>query len=146
MYFKGKDVPKDLDKGLSLLHKACQGGSASECDDLGGYYATGKHGITVDLEKAYRAQRRACELDHDYCEDAAKYAQAAGKDAAGFELAQRGCNNGSDEACRVLGDIYKAGKGTAADEAKATAAWQKGCKGGDGDEDACKRIGVKMKD
>lgn len=146
MYFEGKDVPKDIDKGVALLNRACQGGSADECNDLADVYTKGKHGVAVDLEKAYRANRRACELDTDYCGFAATSARAAGKDAAAFSLAQRGCNANDDEACVILGDAYKAGRGTTADEAKAKATWAKVCKDGTGDEDACKRLGIKMKD
>ena len=146
MYFKGKVVPQNADRGIELLSKACQGGSADECNDLADVYGKGRHGVAVDHEKAYRWNRRACDLDATYCAWAALSARASGKDTIAFELAQRGCNVSDDEACVFLGDAYKAGRGTAADEAKARAAWAKVCKDGAGDEDACKRLGVKMKD
>ena len=37
-------------------------------------------------------------------------------------------------------------QGTAADPEKAKSLWQKACKNGDGEEKACKKIGVPMKD
>jgi hypothetical protein len=146
MYFKGKEVPQNADRGIELLSKACQGGSADECNDLADVYGKGKHGVAVDHEKAYRWNRRACDLDTSYCAWAAKSARASGKDTIAFELAQRGCNANDDEACVFLGDAYKAGRGTTADEAKAKATWAKVCKDGTGDDDACKRLGIKMKD
>ena len=146
VYFKGEGVPKDANMGISLLNKACQGGNSDECNSLARVYEVGKHGVTVDLDKALRANRRACELDPGYCTNAAKTAQKAGKDTVSFDLLQRGCNLQDEMACYELGEAYKAGKGTTADEEKAKAAWTKACKNGDGDEDACKRLGIKMKD
>ncbi len=145
LYFNGTGMPKDPDKGLFYLNKACQGGDAGECDGLADVYGKGSYGVTQDLEKAYKASTRACTLDVDYCEPAAKHALAAGKESQAFKLALRGCNGNEEGSCGVLGTFYKKGTGTTADEDKAKEAWQKGCKGGDGDELSCKRIGVKLK-
>lgn len=146
VYFKGKLVPQDEAKGVSLLLKACQGANADECSELGTIYAKGKHGVTVDDEKSYRYSRRACELDTMWCEDAARAAVKTGKDTEAFQLADRGCKGDDDASCVLLGDYHKAGRGTAPDEAKAKAIWTRLCKDGDGDDDACKRLGIKMKD
>lgn len=146
MYFKGKDLPQDSKKGVSLLLKACQGGSADECNDLAIVYTRGQYGIAVDLEIAYRANKRACELDKDYCHAAAESALKSGKEAEAVAHAQTGCHGGDDsEACLLLADLYTKGTGTAKDPSRAKAALEKACKAGDGDEDACKRLGVPMK-
>lgn len=146
LYFKGKDVPQDSKKGVELLLKSCQGGSADECDDLANVYERGSYGISVDLAMAYKSRRRACELDKSFCADAAGTALKASKSDEAFELAKSGCDADQEDACAVLGDYYAKGTGTDKDPAKAKAAFEKGCKNGDGDEDACKRLGIKMKD
>jgi TPR repeat protein len=146
LYFKGDGVPKDSTKGVALLLKACQGANGDECAELGTIYGKGKYDIAVDKEKAYRFYRRACDLDGWYCSDAAKAAGAVGKDSDAFTLAQRGCKIEDDEACVMVGDFYSKGKGTTQDEEKAKAVWKASCKNGEGDDDACKRIGVPVKD
>ena len=146
VYFRGAGVTKDTTKGMELLLKACQGGSADECAELGTTYAKGRHDQAVDKDRAYRYQRRACDLDTFNCEDAAKYALAADKDTEAFALATRGCTAKDDAACLIVADLYNKGRGTAKDEDKAKATWTAICKDGDGDEDACKRLGIKMKD
>lgn len=146
VHFKGELVPQDSAKGLGLLLKACQSANGDECEELGAVYATGKYGVTVDADKAYRYRHRACELDSMWCADAARAARKVGKEQEAFQLAERGCKGDDDEACVLFGDYHKSGIGTTADETKAKAVWTKTCKNGEGDEDACKRIGVKMKD
>lgn len=146
MYFKGNGLPKDAQKGMAMLVKACQGGNADECNDVALILTKGEHGIAVDLETAYRANRKACELDKDYCAAAAQSALKVKKDAEAVGHAQQGCSVADDsEACILLADLYTRGQGTAADPAKAKAALEKACKNGDGDEDACKPLGIKMK-
>ncbi len=146
VYFRGAGVTKDVTKGMELLLKACQGGSADECAELGFTYAKGRHEQTVDKDRAYRYMRRACELDTFNCEDASKYALALDKDTEAFELATRGCTAKDDASCLVVGDLQNKGRGTAKDEDKAKATWSAICKDGTGDDDACKRLGIKMKD
>ncbi len=146
VHFVGDLVPADATKGLGLLLKACQAANADECEELGSIYAKGKYGVTADTEKAYRYRRRACELNTLWCADAARDGVKAGKETEAFQLADRGCKGDDDESCVLLGDYHKKGVGTAADEEKAKAIWTKVCKDGDGDDVACKRIGVKMKD
>jgi TPR repeat protein len=145
IYFKGNGVPKNPDMGVAYLTKACQGGDAGECDGLADIYAKGSDGVTQDINKAYRVGMRACSLDPAYCEDAAKYALGAGKEATAFKLAKRGCDAADEASCGVLGSYYQKGTGTSADPDKANEAWTRGCKNGKGDELSCKRIGVKMK-
>lgn len=145
MFFKGRGLPQDNKKGVLMLALGCQGGGGDECAELASSYAKGKHDLTADKDLAYRYMRRACELDVSYCYDGAKYANDASKDADAVKLAAHGCKGDDWESCLILGDYYKKGRGVEADEAKAKAAWSQACKNGDGDEDACKRLGIKMK-
>lgn len=147
MYFEGNGVPKNADKGVALLSKACQAGSADECNDLADVYTKGQYGVEKDLNMAFRANDRACDLDAGWCFSAIKSAQLLGKDKTAAEYALRACEKGQDaEACGILGDFYNGGKGVSKDPDKAKAFWTRGCQNGEGDENACKRIGVKMKD
>lgn len=146
MYFKGDSVPQDSNKGVALLTKACKGGSADECSDLGDVFHKGEYGVPKDERKAFAAYRDACELDAGWCPDAVKSALAIGDESEAFRLATRGCNGNDEETCYRLGLLYEAGKGTSADPAKAKAMYEKGCNKGDGEEKACKKIGVPMKE
>lgn len=145
MYFKGKGLPQDSTKGVAMLLKACQGGSADECNDLAVVETKGSHGVTIDLDGAYRANRKACELDKDYCVDAARSALKVSKDTEAVGHAQEGCNAADDEACLLVADLYTRGQGTAKAPEKAKAAFEKACRNGDGDDDACKQLGIPMK-
>jgi TPR repeat protein len=147
----GKNVPRDPGRALQLLQQACLGGSASECGELGEIAATGKYagksdGLKVDALAGFGFHRRACQLDGDYCVDAVKLGQQVGKDDEALKLAQRGCNANDEEACLLAGLAYEQGRGAAKDAAKAKELFTKACDKGDGDEDACKKIGVKPKD
>lgn len=151
IHFVAKDVPRDAAKGVELLNKACQAGNADECEELAGIHESGKawgsaEGLTVNLDKAFASYKRACLLDVDWCYKAADKVLAMGKEKDAFAFADRGCDADDETACYTLGKLYDAGKGVAQDSAKAKETYAKACKAGDGDEDACKKIGVKMKD
>jgi hypothetical protein len=150
IHFEATDVPRDGGKGLSLLNKSCQAGNADECGLVAAIYEMGRaygstEGVTADPEKAFASFKRACLLDATWCERSARGALTAGKDKDAFAFAERGCGVGVDKACYVMGTLYESGKGTSADAGKARAAFTKGCDGGDGAEDACKKIGVEKK-
>ena len=146
MLFKGDPVPKDLGKGVAVLQRACKGGDGDVCYELGRVLAGGKYGVPKDLEGALVADRLACVSEPYYCNDAARTALKLGKDAEGFKWAKRGCDGDDDEACTRLGDLYRDGRGVAKDEAEAKKIWTRACNNGEGWDDACKRIGVKMKE
>ncbi len=151
IHFVGKDVPRDAPKGLELLNKACQSGNADECSLMAAIYEAGKaygstEGVTADPDKAFAGFKRACMLDATWCERTAKVALKQGKDKEAFEFAVRGCDVKVEEACYVLGTIYEEGRGVSADGAKAKDAYTKACANGDGEEAACKKIGVAIPD
>jgi len=146
MHFKGKGVEQDTNKGISLLNKACQSGNADECNDLAIVFTKGQYNAPKNLEIAFRANKRACELDVDYCIEAVKTAASMDRKKEAFDFAVKSCNGQDWEGCTLLGNYYESGSGTSPDPAKAREAWKKGCMDGDGEEAACKKIGVKMKD
>jgi len=146
LYFDGKHVPKDTKKGVSLLSKACVGGNADECLDLAKILAKGKDEVQADPQASARAARRACDLDAGYCELSAGYVKAVGDIAGTFTMATRGCDANDVSACLLLAKMYEAGEGTTADAAKAMELHKKACKNGDGEEESCKKLGIKMID
>lgn len=146
LYFDGKMVPKDAKKGLGLLSKACVGGGADECYELADVLFKGKYDIPVDAQVAMRATRRACQLDAGYCTMSAEQAVAVSDTKSAFALLTRGCDANEEDSCAQLANMVEKGQGTSADPAQATELRKKACKDGDGDEDACKRLGIKMKD
>ncbi len=146
MLFKGDTVKQDANKGLELLQRSCRGGSADMCYEVGRTLAAGKYGLAKDPAGAYAADRSACLMEAIYCNDAARTALKVGKEQEAFRWATRGCEDDDVEACTRLGDLYRDGRGVAKDEAKAKQIWTKGCEDGNGWEDACKRLGIKMKE
>jgi len=146
IYFKGELVPKNEKEGVALVTKACVGGSADECYELGKILAKGVEGVPADSASALRASRRACDIEADYCSMVADQALRIGGASAAFSVLTRGCDVNDEDACAKLADMYENGAGTSADPAKAMDLRKKACKDGDGNEDACKRLGIKMKD
>jgi TPR repeat protein len=149
-YFMAQLVTRDVPKGLELLNKACQAGNADECNTLGGIWEKGNaygatDGLKVDLDKALVGHRRACLLDPDYCDAAARVAIRAGKNEDVVLFAQRGCDANDERSCLKLGNAYETGTGAPKDEARAKAAYTKACDRGEGQKEACDKIGVTMK-
>ncbi len=144
---KGDGVAKDPSKGVEMLQRACLGGDGGVCFELSLVLGSGKYGVAKNPDAAYSALVTACKGDTDYCVDTVKAAEKLGKHDDAFKFAKRGCDNNDDLSCVRLGDFYRAGTGTSKDEAKAKQTWEKSCKNGseDGSEDACKRLGIKMK-
>lgn len=146
IYFKGELVPKNAKEGVALLTKACVGGGADECEELGKLIEKGVGDVPADSAAALRWSRRACELDAGYCSMVADRLLRVGGAEPTYAALTRGCDANDEDACALLADMVENGAGTKADPVKAAALRQKACKDGDGNEAACKRIGVKMKD
>lgn len=60
MYDNGIEVKKDYKKAVELFDKACDGGIADGCNNLGHMYANGK-GVKMDMTRAMGYARRACD-------------------------------------------------------------------------------------
>lgn len=146
IYFKGELVPKNAKEGISLLTKACMGGGADECEELGKRIEKGAGEVAADTNAALRWSRRACDLDAGYCSMVADRVLRTGGADPAYAVLTRGCDANDEDACASLADMVENGTGTKADPVKAATLRQKACKDGDGNEAACKRIGVKMKD
>ncbi|XP_066975977.1 cytochrome c oxidase assembly factor 7 homolog [Macrobrachium rosenbergii] len=80
--------PKDYDKGLELLNKACDGNNAFSCYYISGIFIQGvKDHIEKNMQKAFDYSLKACELGNMY-------------------------------ACANVSQMYRKGDGTAKDEVK----------------------------
>jgi uncharacterized protein len=145
--FRGEGVAADPAAGVAVLRRACQGGDGSMCYELANVLGNARYGAAKDPAAAYLAISSACRADPDFCIDASRSAAKLGKDDESFAHAKRGCDHDDADSCVRLGDLYRDGRGTTKDPARAKQAWTKSCDGGssDGDEVACKRLGIKMK-
>ncbi|XP_068201477.1 cytochrome c oxidase assembly factor 7 homolog [Palaemon carinicauda] len=80
--------PKDYDKGLELLDKACDGNNAFSCYYISGIFIQGvKDQIEKNMQKAFDYSMKACDLGNMY-------------------------------ACANVSQMYRKGDGTAKDETK----------------------------
>jgi hypothetical protein len=61
-YDRGKAVKHDRERAMVLWRRACDGGLADACDDLGEFYITALPGYEQDAPQAERAWRRGCSL------------------------------------------------------------------------------------
>lgn len=148
-YLKGEGVKKDLVAGLKLLARSCDAGVADDCDDLGNIIFQGKFGVPKKLDAAYVVRKRGCLLDLAYCDGAGDVAAAMGNYKVAAEHYVRGCDvdNGTWSACLSGAAIFEKGKkGVPKDEGKAKQLWSIACENGDGEDKACAKLGIPMKE
>ncbi len=136
----GEGVDKDVKGAIALLDKACKAGDGVGCVDLGVAQLSSK-GVAEQSQYSFR---RACYGggQADGCAWLGSlYAQGKGGVGASPKLAvsflEKGCKDGSARACDGLGDLVKAGKGTAKDAKRAKELFDKACTGGHAP--ACKK-------
>ncbi len=124
---------KDSQGGIELLDRTCKAGDGRSCVELGVAQLDDKKQST----NAQYSFRRACYGGGEY-EGCAwlgvLYAEGKGGLSVSPKLAssffEKGCKEGSARACDGLGDLVKAGKGTAKDPARAKELYAKACSGG----------------
>ena len=70
MYYEGEGgLPKDLARAAELYKKACDGGNATGCYNLGVYYENGAGGLPKDLGQAAELFKKACDQNDQFaCE------------------------------------------------------------------------------
>ena len=148
-YFEGREgIKKDPTQGLKLLARACNARNDEECDTLARVLFKGDYGVTKNPKLAAKIEQIACNMDaYAFCLDAGRYWKAVGDASKAVAAWERGCNSPRTdvEACRMLALAHREGEGTAKDEAKANKLLQKACQNGEGDEGACKLLGIAMK-
>jgi uncharacterized protein len=136
----GQGVKKDRAAALELLGRACEAGDGMGCVELG-VARLGDKKLAGDAQYAFR---RACYGGGEYegCTWLGTlYAEGKGGMNASPKLAvkffEKGCKEGSAQACFSLGELLKAGKGMPKDPAKAKELFAKACNAGH--EKACKK-------
>lgn len=59
---EGTISPAVDERVVELQTLGCEQGSPSSCDELGGWYGRGEHGLAANFDRDVRYRRRACEL------------------------------------------------------------------------------------
>ncbi len=118
-------------RAAEFFEKACAGGNATGCNNLGVLYSKGS-GVAKDAARAEALFEKACAIGRaDSCGGAAQMlyngngvAQDKKKAARLFE---QGCIGGSGASCEVAGVYYSQGGVFAKDETHALRLLDKGC-------------------
>lgn len=148
---EGRGVARDISRAAARYDEACEMGSSTGCTNLGFLYENGR-GVKQDRARAAALYQRGC--DGTSCQrsnlngcvnigrayrDGMGVAKDAARAASVFEEA---CNRkpdpedvnpaeNSSRACSLLGALYLAGDGRAADLAKGRELSELGCERGD---------------
>ena len=114
-----------------LYKKACDGGSANGCNNLGFIYDAGK-GITKNPFIAVKFYKKACAMgDIDGCYNLGNmYKSGRGVRKNPFiavKLYKKACDGGSAYGCLDLGFNYENGKGVKQNNFKAAKFFKKAC-------------------
>jgi tetratricopeptide (TPR) repeat protein len=122
---------KRYEEALPLLKRACDGGNASGCNNLGFLYDFGR-GVKQDYGKAFTFYTKACDggdafgcanLGFSY-ENGTGVAQDYGKS---FTLYTKACKLENPDGCSLLGNLYRTGNGVAVNPELARQYLKKGC-------------------
>jgi TPR repeat protein len=128
-------VAKDETRAVAFYQRACDGGDARGCNNLGVMYMDGR-GVAKDEVRAVTLFQGACDHDEAAGCSALGVAYMDGRgvkkdEARAVTLYQQGCDGGNADGCTGLGMMYADGRGVAKDEAHAVTLYQKGCDGGE---------------
>lgn len=148
---EGRGVPRDISRAAARYEEGCEMGSAAACTNLGFLYEHGR-GVKKDPARAVALYQRGC--DGTSCQrsnlNGCVNIGRAYRDGIGVEknaaraasVFQEACNRNPDpedvnpeanrsRACSLLGALYLAGDGVAADLAKGRELSELGCERGD---------------
>jgi TPR repeat protein len=120
---------------VGLYTRACDGGSAMGCNNLGLVYLEGRSGQARDVAKAVRLLQRACDLNPGSmgCTNLGfllHQGETVPKDEVrALGLLARACDAQSWQGCYWLGEIYAGSERN--DPALALQVWERACKAGD---------------
>ena len=119
----GLGGPSDPPAGVALLTKACDGGSAKSCGNLGGTYLAGRFGVVPDVPRGVALMERACKEGYgNACVNLGRVALDAGDSPRAETFGKRACDLGEEGGCVVLGILTVRGyrkAETAADQPEA---------------------------
>ena len=128
-YYEGDD-----NKAVALWRKACDGGDARGCTNLGFMYEKGQ-GVTQDDAQALSLYRQGCDGGHaGGCTNLGfMYDEGQGvtqDEAQALSLYRQGCDGGEARGCTNLGLMYATGQGVTQDDVQAVSWYRQGCDGG----------------
>lgn len=145
-----RGVTPDMARAIVLYQKACDGGAADACNDLGALYEDGSGGLTQDLALAVALFRKACDGGSaDGCSNLGfRYGSGGGglptDPARAVALYEQACDNGSGIGCHNLAVGHEEGYGGLAKNlGRAAALYQEAC-GYDGGAESCTRLGFHL--
>jgi hypothetical protein len=100
----GKDVEKDEQRAAGLFRRACDGGNARGCSNLGVLYHRGQGGIVRDDAHAARLFEQSCNAGHaPACHHLGLlYEPTDNGVVRAVDLFRRSCEGGFREACKKL--------------------------------------------
>ena len=95
-----------MKQAAELYHRACEGGDAQACNNLGASYADGA-GVVKDLSRAIDLYRRACDAQNEYgCRNLAtkyEYGSGVAKDLSrALTLYRTACDLKHEGACDAV--------------------------------------------
>lgn len=131
-------VAKDMKRAIEYQQLACENDSYLECFRVAELLVEAEPPLR-DVERAVRVLRTDCTNMLMDCDRHVELLTKLNRPADAFAMAKVACDR-STFACDTLGDLYNEGRGTPRDPAKAREAWTRGCDGGKGDDESCKRL------
>lgn len=133
-------IPADPAAAIAPLERACDGGRADACGQLGLMLWKG-HGAGIDTNRADTLLDRACQgAIAESCLHQAQMFDAVGPPGSryrGIELLERGCTLGHPGACATAGEWFATGHGVHASRRQARQLLGRACELGL--EPACRR-------
>jgi len=150
------DIQENYKIAAKLYKKACDGGNAWGCNNLGNLYANG-HGVQQNYFKAAKFYKKACDIEFAkgrfynacnklgtlYVNLGVLYAKGRGVQqnySKAAKLYKKACDGGNALGCNNLGVLYERGRGVEQSYSKAAKLYKKACDGGNAD--GCHSLGV----
>jgi serine/threonine-protein kinase len=135
---------KRFSEASPLLDKACSGGSAVACNDLGNLYHNG-NSVPKDGLRAAALYSKACRTSPPQgCNTLGVMyhnGDSVGQnDVSAADLYSQACDAGDALGCFNLGSSYWSGHGRAQDDTRAAALYSRACDAGDGA--GCSNLGI----
>jgi TPR repeat protein len=139
--------PPEEVRAVADHQRACDGGDAKGCDDLGKSYEAGR-GVPEDRERALALYQKACDGGYAIgCDDVGRmYHLGIGvvvDDTRARALFTKACDGGVATGCRRVGEMFWRGTGVAKDDSRAVALYKQACDGGDAE--GCDDLGLMYK-
>jgi TPR repeat protein len=147
-YGTGRGARQDVGHAKTLEERACAGGNADGCFNLGTAYLLGLIGIVRDSIRAAQLLEQTCKGGHSNACFQLGWNYEVGRTVArdykrAADFYQQACDAARDAndmmGCHFLGSAYDQGRGVREDAAHAAELYYRACQGGNGD--GCNNLG-----